>query len=116
MSIDIRRLKELRNSKKLNQGEMAEILGVAAGTYRNWEQGVRHPDTNMLIKLADYFDVSTDYLLGRNLRSSSEISYIEAAKMKNENEKLSELPDDERQMIDDLIELRYQKWLKDKQD
>ncbi len=36
--------------------------------------------------------------------------------MKNENEKLSELPDDERQMIDDLIELRYQKWLKDKQD
>lgn len=46
---------------------MAEMLEVARTTYANYEQGTREPDNKTLNKLADYFQVSTDYLLGRDV-------------------------------------------------
>lgn len=118
MGVDTSRLKDLRNKKNLSQAEVAEILGVAPGTYRNWEQGIRNPDTGMLVKLADFFDCSTDYILGRDILQAlfeKTQNYAEAAQMKNDLDKLADLPDDDKQMIEDLIELRYQKWLKEKQ-
>lgn len=60
-----KRLKQLRKDLKLNQGEIAEKLNIALTTYANYEQGTRNPDWNMIVKLADIFDCSTDYLLGR---------------------------------------------------
>lgn len=60
-----KRLKQLRNGLKLNQGDVAEKLNIALSTYANYEQGTRNPDWNMIVKLADIFDCSTDYLLGR---------------------------------------------------
>lgn len=59
------RLKKLRTEKGLNQTELAKILNVAKQTISNWELGNRTPDDKMLIKIADLFDVSTDYLLCR---------------------------------------------------
>lgn len=59
------RLKELRKEKSINQKELATLLKVSASTIGMYEQGRRDPDTNTLKFLADYFDVSTDYLLGR---------------------------------------------------
>jgi transcriptional regulator, XRE family len=58
-------LKELRKSRKLLQKDLARYLQVAESTYSYWEQGKFEPDTETLKKLADYFDVSVDYLLGR---------------------------------------------------
>lgn len=59
------RLNELRKNKGLNQTELAKELNVAKQTVSNWENGNRNPDNDMLIKIANYFEVSLDYLLGR---------------------------------------------------
>lgn len=58
-------LKQLRKSRKLNQATLAEALGMSQATITSWENGKRIPDIEMLVKLADYFGVTTDYLLGR---------------------------------------------------
>ncbi len=60
-----KRLKELRNQKGIYQKELAGILGVSRPTITQYEQGKRNPDTDMLNNIADYFEVSVDYLLGR---------------------------------------------------
>ncbi len=59
------RLATLRKEKKKTQKEMAEYLGITRPAYTAYERGNRHPDYEMLNKLADYFGVQTDYLLGR---------------------------------------------------
>lgn len=59
------RLKELREKNNLSQKEFAKILNVSTGTVGNWEVGLREPDFKMLIKIADTFNVSCDYLLDR---------------------------------------------------
>jgi len=66
MSLDQKRLKMLRNKKQFSQKQLADALGVPHGTYRNWEQGLRTPDTETVMKLAEYFNVSTDYIFGRD--------------------------------------------------
>jgi transcriptional regulator with XRE-family HTH domain len=60
-----KRLVELRKEKKMSQYEIADRLGFSRGQYANYEQGTREPDFSTLQKIADYFNVSTDYLLGR---------------------------------------------------
>lgn len=61
-------LKEIRQKKGLSQKELAHILNVSTGTVGNWETGTREPDFSMTIKIADYFNVSLDTLLGRERR------------------------------------------------
>jgi transcriptional regulator with XRE-family HTH domain len=60
------RIKELRESRKIKQKEMAEILQVPNNTYNQWENEKRQPDPDMLVKIAEYFGVTVDYLLGRD--------------------------------------------------
>ena len=59
------RLKELRKKANLTQIEFAKTFNIANGTVGNWESGKRQPDHETLTKLADFFEVSIDYLLGR---------------------------------------------------
>ncbi|MCL2461370.1 MAG: helix-turn-helix domain-containing protein [Defluviitaleaceae bacterium] len=59
------RLKECRKNKGVTQKTVAEFLGINATSYQKYELSLREPNIDTLIKLADYFDVSTDYLLGR---------------------------------------------------
>ena len=59
------RLKQLRKSHNLTQLEFAKIFNIANGTIGNWESGNREPDFNTLNRIADFFNVSTDYLLGK---------------------------------------------------
>ncbi|MCS6110987.1 helix-turn-helix transcriptional regulator [Clostridium botulinum] len=59
------RLKELRESKDLLSKDFAKIMNVEPATITNWEKGNRFPKDDVLIKIADYFDCSIDYLLGR---------------------------------------------------
>ena len=56
---------ELRKDRGLLQKELAQLLGVSIGTISNYETGVHNPEIDTLIKLADYFNVSVDYMLGR---------------------------------------------------
>ena len=60
------RLKELRNAKGVTQKKMAEYLGITEQAYGKYEYAMREPNHKTTIKLADFFDVSTDYLLGRS--------------------------------------------------
>lgn len=56
---------ELRKEKNIGQKELAAYLSLSTGTISNYENGVHSPDLSTLCKLADYFDVTTDYLLNR---------------------------------------------------
>lgn len=59
------RLLELRTEKKLSQREISRIFNVSQGTYNNWENARTQPSLEQLIALADFFDVSVDYLIGK---------------------------------------------------
>jgi len=60
------RLKNLRGENNLLQKDLAEMLGLAQTTIANYEQGKRFPDEQTLLKIADFFNVSMDYLFGRS--------------------------------------------------
>lgn len=64
-------LKTLRKSKGLTQVQFAEIFNISSGTIAMWETNKRVPDTSMLIKIAEFFNVTVDYLLGK--RRSSDV-------------------------------------------
>ena len=59
-----RRLKDLREDSDLTQYEVAEKLNIAREVYRRYEAGIRTIPVDLLIQLADFYDVSTDYILG----------------------------------------------------
>lgn len=59
------RLREVRNTRDKKQREAADTCGVSLRTYQLYEQGKNEPNIAKLIALADFFDVSLDYLLGR---------------------------------------------------
>jgi transcriptional regulator with XRE-family HTH domain len=58
-------LAKLRKEKGLGQKELSALLNLSVGTISNYENSVHAPDLNTLCRLADYFEVTTDYLLGR---------------------------------------------------
>ena len=60
-----KRLKILRAQTPYSQEEIANKIGVARTTYAMYEQGKREPDNETIEKLADYYDVTIDYLYGR---------------------------------------------------
>ena len=77
------RIRKLRTEKELEQKELAQILQVHKGTVSNWENNKRIPDSEMLIKIANYFSVTTDYLLGNtNNRNEINIDPIYRKKLK----------------------------------
>lgn len=77
MSLFSERLKNLREEKKILAKELATTLNVEPATITNWEKGKRFPREDMLIKIADFFDCTTDYLLGRTDNRSSIIYFGE---------------------------------------
>lgn len=62
------KLKKIRKEKNITQTEMANYLKISLGTYSNYENGLTQPPFKTLIQIADYFNVSTDYLLGRDFQ------------------------------------------------
>ena len=60
------RLQSLRKSKALTQTQVAELLDMTERAYRRYENDQSTPHYDTLVKLADYFDVSLDYLTGRD--------------------------------------------------
>ena len=60
------KIKEQRKAKRESQVEMASALGLTKQCVSNWENDNIQPSIEMLVKIADYFGVTTDYLLGRS--------------------------------------------------
>jgi len=70
-----KRLEKLRVEKNLTHQQMADMLGITRQAYGNYENGKREPDLKTLSKLADFFNVSLDYLLGKSPHRSSPNQY-----------------------------------------
>lgn len=84
------RLKVLRQKNNLSQKELAQILKVSTGTVGNWEVGLREPDFNTLIKIANIFNVSCDYILDRFTDENEEENHIRIYVSAVEDEMLTE--------------------------
>ena len=61
----IKRLKDLREDRDLKQQQVADYLGITRSAYSNYETGSREIPLAVLMKAADFYQVSVDYLLGR---------------------------------------------------
>lgn len=66
------RLKELRENMGLSQYTFAEQIGIAQSTVGGWEAGKREPNFSTILKIADFFGVTVDYLLGRDKANKKE--------------------------------------------
>lgn len=73
------RLKELRKNKNLTQEDIGTFCGVGNATISNWEKNLTDPPIEIIIKLANYFGVSVDYLLGNDINSPNTIDKVNQA-------------------------------------
>ncbi len=87
------KLKELRLEKGLTQKEFAEKIDLDAHNVGDWERGKCEPSNDMLVKIANTFDVSVDYLLGResDYVGNPKLSQLTDRGIMLDNEKLSSL-------------------------
>ena len=67
-------IKRLRMARGLNQVEFARVMGVSKQCVSTWENDNVMPSIEMLIKIADFFNVTTDYILGRNERTYIDVT------------------------------------------
>lgn len=98
------RLTRLRKSRKLTQQQVADMLHLSRGTYAQYEIDRRVPEYATLEKLADFFEVSIDYLVGRE-----GVTQSEADEFKDMYQKL---PEDEKKVIMGMMELILKKYEK----
>ena len=103
------RIRELRKQKNITMKELGKKIGVSESTISLYENGKHAPDNNMLIALADYFDVSIDYLLYHtNVRRSVTVTVINKEPGDITSELVEKLvtmmlslsPDDQQRMMD----------------
>ena len=104
------RLKSLRTSKKLTQRNLAEVLGITDRTYQYYEVDRTNPPFPTLIAIANYFQVSLDYLAGRSdVAEMNPASCIRLdAGLKKE---LEELAKDEMRTLENQVEFFLRKGL-----
>ncbi len=84
------KLKELRISKNLTQEELAKKLSMTQKTYSNYENEKTEPNINTLIQIADFYNVTLDYLLDRNISgilNSQEYELLSMFNKISDNEK-----------------------------
>ena len=67
-------IKKLRLARGLNQVEFAKAMGVSKQCVSNWENDNVMPSIEMLVKISDFFNVTTDYVLGRNEKTYIDVS------------------------------------------
>lgn len=103
-----KRIKKLRENKKLNQLEFSKILNISNTTLSQYEAGNRTPSDEIKEKVADYFNVSVDYLLGRTQKYNFEDEDSKNEKFYNFD--VSNLPQEAIKQIEDYIEFVKQKY------
>ena len=99
------KIKELREQKGISQAELARDLDITQSTVGNWESDVRKPPASKLIKIADYFGVSTDYLLNDE-KIAPEILML--------TRNLTSLPEEDREFLLDNFKNTIDLYLKSK--
>ena len=104
MSVKLR-LKELRKSRKITQAAVAEGVNCSAAAYSRYENGTRQPSLDMVLKLADFFGVSLDYLFGRTPPDSSSLSSYEVDMLTKFREAAGSVQED----VVDFLDLKTSK-------
>ena len=94
------RLQELREDKGISRKDLAASLNITVSALGMYEQGRREPNMEMLIRLADYFNVSLDFLVGRSFNEDETRKIIDALHLKNEIDKL---PQGYKNIIDFML-------------
>lgn len=69
-------IRDLRKQRKISQTKLAKILHVSQQTVTAWETGKAEPSSSAISSLADYFNVTTDYLLGRPEKKDDNVDYV----------------------------------------
>ncbi|OKZ59890.1 MAG: hypothetical protein BHV96_05385 [Clostridium sp. CAG:354_28_25] len=107
------RLKKLRLEKNESLESIAKILNVTLQTISNYENGKREMTPNTIIKLAEYFNVSTDYLLGKSdIRNPEELKNTKFAN----NGGLDTSGLDKEDLLELQQQIDFIKWKKQKED
>lgn len=78
------KLKELRENKGLVQTELSNLLNIKQGSYSNYELNKREPDIETIIKIAKFYNITTDYLLGYQKEDNKENLTNEEIKIIND--------------------------------
>lgn len=94
-------VRNLRKQKRISQTELAKILHVSQQTITAWETGKAEPSSSAVSNLADYFNVTTDYLLGRPESRQQTISEAIDTAMANDGK---ELDQHDKDVIKSIIE------------
>lgn len=102
------KLRLLREERGKTQDEVSNILNIARGTYAHYELGKRSPDYDTLKKLADFFGVSTDYLLDRTEKRDSPKNGLDTKAYHNLD--IDGLPEEAIKQVEDYIEFVKQKY------
>ncbi len=95
------RLKEIRQTKRITQIEVAEKLGISYATYSGYETNTHKPTPEMLCKLTDFFNVTTDYILGRTSDCLLGNSYIPKSEIQ---ELYNQLDDGSKKLVKSYIQ------------
>ena len=109
------RLKELRQEKDLLQKDVSTYLNISTSAYGFYEQGKRTPDSEMMKKLSEFFNVSLDYLLGKtDIRESADdiLNGKEPTIALHSDYQYDELPDEAKKEIENFIEFIKAKYKK----
>lgn len=83
------RLRKLRENRKLSQIDLAKIMNVSNGSISKWERGERQPDYDTLKKISNFFNVTTDYLVGQSDSRTTNVSKIDGNYFNSPQEALS---------------------------
>ncbi len=92
-------LRQLRNERGLSQQELARLLGISKSAVNMYERGERQPNFETLELIADFFNVDTDYLLGRT--NTARIAYPDTVAAHFDTDDLTE---DEKKDVENYIE------------
>ncbi|MBS5886271.1 MAG: helix-turn-helix transcriptional regulator [Clostridium sp.] len=106
------RLKELRKSNNLTQEELGKILGVGKTTISMYENGNSTPNDEIKMIIADYFNVTLDYLLGKSdIKNYDKVKKEPTIALHSDHE-YDELPDEAKKEIENFIEFIKAKYKK----
>lgn len=94
------RLQELRENRFITRKDLAAALNITISALGMYERGQREPNIDMLIRIADYFGVSVDFLVGRNFKNNDVKDILSALKLKDD---INSLPLEYKELIEFML-------------
>ena len=93
-------LQDLREDRDISRKDLALALNISVSTLGMYEQGRREPNIDMLIKMANFFDVSIDFLVGRSYKNENNEVLVDALHLKNQ---IDHLPQEYKNLIEFML-------------